>query len=155
MKNKKVYYIIFLLLILFSGLFFMKKGYKEPKIVVSNNELSENKKSEESEFVVYYFYNNARCATCHHIENFTKETFEQNFKNIYTFKSINIDKPENRHFINDYAIYTKSVVLVEFDKKGKQIKFNNLSKVWNTIRNETTFRDYIKTEMVNFLNKNI
>ena len=155
MKNKKVYYISSLLLILFLGFFSIKKGYKEPKIVISNSELSENKKSKESGFVVYYFHNNARCTTCHRIENFTKEAFEQDFKNIYTFKSINIDEPKNRHFINDYAIYTKSVVLVEFDKKGKQIKFNNLSKVWNTIRNETTFRDYIRTEMVNFLDKNI
>lgn len=164
MKNKKIYYVIFLVLMLSVGFVVGNsngeyRDSQKSKILAVNTEVNSNaekinqsvNKIEEAGFVVYYFHNSKRCRTCYKIENYTKEVFENNFKDSYTFKIINIDKPENRHFINEYSIYTKSVVLVQFDEDGKRVKFDNLPRVWNTIRNEENFKNYIKTEMSNFL----
>ena len=117
---------------------------------VEVNNTNNNENNEETDYVVYYFHNNVRCSTCHKIENYTKEVFERNFKDKYTFKAVNISESENEHFINDYALYTKSVVLVQ-NQDGQEVKFVNLPKVWDNIRSEDSFKNYLKTEMSNFL----
>jgi len=170
MKNKKLYYII-LLLFLVITIFFIGKDFKKNKEVVERNSFVQSYSSveikkessdikegeinaEKNEYVVYYFHNNVRCSTCHKIENYTRDVFEKNFKDKYIFKIINIDDDENKHFINDYALYTKSVVLVK-NKDDKEVSFINLPKVWDNIRNEDNFKNYLKTQMDSFLNNRI
>lgn len=99
---------------------------------------------------VYYFHSNARCMSCHKIENYTKEVFEENFKDKLDLKIVNIDEQANRHFINDYQLYTKSVVLVKV-KEGKEVGYKNLDKVWNYFRDEKQFKKYMKNEIDTFL----
>lgn len=155
-QNKKNYYIIFAILLL--SFYFLVKNNKNTNIKTNNKQISntdiESRKTEKSkidEFVIYYFHNNTRCTTCHRIENIAKKVFKEDFKNKYTFKVINVSKKENEVFIKKYSLYTKSIVLVKFDKQGKQVKFNNLSKVWDNIRNQKKFEEYIRIEMLNFL----
>jgi len=106
---------------------------------------------------VYYFLTNYRCASCHKIENFTKEAVNENFTNALNsgklnYKSINIDKKENKHFIDKYQLFTKSVVL-SLKKGGKERKNKNLSKVWEYLGNETKFKNYIIKETAAFVNE--
>jgi len=35
---------------------------------------------------------------------------------------VNLELPENRHFVKDYQLFTKSLVLVRFDK-GRQAEY--------------------------------
>lgn len=105
--------------------------------------------------VVYYFHVNFRCASCHKIENYTKETVEKYFNkqvqagNIL-YKTVNIEEKGNAHFVEDYQLYTKSVVL-SLIKDGKEIKYKNLTKVWEYLGNKTKFEDYEKKEIEEFL----
>lgn len=104
---------------------------------------------------VYYFHGNFRCVNCHNIEQYTKEAVEKYFKkeldagNV-VFKVINVETKGNEHFTNDYQLYTKSVVL-SLVKNGKEIKFDNLTKVWEYLRNKEAFCQYIKAEIEKYL----
>ena len=62
------------------------------------------------------------------------------------------EKKENKHFVNDYQLYTKSVVL-SLVRDGKEMKFKNLEKVWQLLRNKDKFYKYIKEETQGFLDE--
>lgn len=99
---------------------------------------------------VYYFHGNFRCMNCRNIEKYTKEAVEKYFQKELAagkvvFKVINTETKGNEHYINDYQLYTKSVVL-SLVKNGKEVKFDNLAKVWEHLRNREAFHQYIKGE---------
>lgn len=109
----------------------------------------------KNHIIVYYFYSNFRCYSCYRIEQYTKEAVEKYFSSELDtgkiiFKPLNIEKEENRHFINDYQLYTKSVVL-SLIKNGKETKSDNLSRVWNYLRDKECFLNYIKDEVNKYL----
>jgi len=105
--------------------------------------------------VAYYFHGSFRCATCRRIEQYSKEAVEENFKNELAegkvvFKEINIEEKGNEHFAKDYQLYTKSLV-ISLIKDNKEIKFLNLTKVWEYAGDKQKFHDYVKTEVANYL----
>ena len=107
--------------------------------------------------VVYYFYGNYRCASCRKIEQYTRETVEKFFpdelkSSRVVFKPVNVEEKENQHFTKEYQLYTKSVVL-SLVRDGKEIKFKNLEKVWQLLRNKDKFYQYIKEETQGFLDE--
>ncbi len=111
--------------------------------------------ADNNQVIVYYFYGDFRCASCHKIEQYTKEAVEEFFKDALNsgeliFKQVNMDNSENRHFIDDYKLYTKSVIL-SLVKDGKEIKYKNLPKVWNYLGNRDQFYEYIKSEVTKYL----
>lgn len=52
----------------------------------------------------------------------------------------------NEHFIKDYELYTKSVVIVD-TRNGKQIRWKNLEKVWELLYSKDAFIKYIEDEL--------
>ena len=107
--------------------------------------------------VAYYFLTTARCATCLKIEAYSQEAILTGFpqdikKGRLDWQVINVEEIKNRHFIKDYQLITKSVVLVAFEN-GKQTEWTNLSRVWELAGNKDVFVKYIQDEMRTFLNK--
>lgn len=105
--------------------------------------------------MVYYFHGNFRCTNCYHIEQYTKEAIEKYFQKelnagTVVFKTINVEIKGNEHFTNDYQLYTKSVIL-SLVKNEREIKFDNLTKVWEYLRNKDAFHQYIKSEVEKYL----
>lgn len=110
---------------------------------------------EGTHFVATYFRTNVRCKSCINIENYTKTTIEEVYKDIIKdglleFRMVNTDEPEHKHYIKEYSLYTKHVVLAEF-VDGKQIRWKNLDRVWELLSDEEVFRNYIEVEVSNFL----
>lgn len=108
--------------------------------------------------IAYYFHGNSRCPTCYRLEQYSKEVIEANFKNELvsgklTFKAINTDEKGNEHFVNDYQLYTKSLV-ISLVKDGKAVKSKNLTKIWDYVNNKKKFFDYVTSEINNFLRGN-
>jgi hypothetical protein len=105
--------------------------------------------------IAYYFHGNFRCYTCHTMEKYSKEAIEANFKDALSsgkleFKVVNTEERGNEHYVNDYQLYTKSLVL-SLIKDGKEIKSKNLTKIWDYVRNKQEFFDYVNEEVNNFL----
>jgi hypothetical protein len=109
----------------------------------------------ESKVIAYYFHGDFRCFTCYRLEQYSKEAIEANFKDILSsgkleFKAVNIDEKTNRHFVNDYQLYTKSLVL-SLVKDGKEVKSKNLTKIWEYAGNKQKFFEYVTSEVREFL----
>jgi len=106
---------------------------------------------EERQLVVYYFMTTYRCPSCHFIEETTRKAIDESFANEIksgrmVFKMINIEEKGNEHFVDEYKLYTKSVVLSDI-KGGKQAKWKNLEQVWQMIGKEDEFKAYIVKEV--------
>jgi len=119
------------------------------------NDKSENVKTADTlqpdRLDIYYFHATARCNSCLKIEKYTRSTVETDFKNELkngkiVFKLVNIEDEENQHFITDFKLYTKSVIVQQI-KNGKPVKWVNLDKIWDLLDNETQFSLYIQNEV--------
>ena len=109
----------------------------------------------ENKVVVYYFHGAFRCPTCHKLEQYSREVIENNFKDALVsgeleFKVINIEDKENKHYVKDYQLYTKSLIL-SLIKDGKETKWINLDKIWEYVGNKQRFIDYVNSGVVDFL----
>jgi hypothetical protein len=109
----------------------------------------------EKQINVYYFFTNVRCLRCYAFEKFTKEALERYFNpelksGKIVFKPLNIDKKENQHFMKEYQLYTKAVV-ISMVNGDKEIKYKNLPKIWEYVGNKEKFYNYIKNETNQYL----
>lgn len=103
----------------------------------------------------YYFHGNFRCVNCHNMEKWTRKAVESYFKKEVdsgklVFSIINTDTRGNEHYVTDYGLYTKSVVLALI-KNGKEVRHENLTKIWDYLRSEEGFCRYIKEETEKYL----
>jgi len=106
-------------------------------------------------FIAYYFHGNFRCDNCKKIEEYSREAIEKYFTDELkakklTFTIINTDLPEHKHFVEDYQLYTRSLVIAEFEE-GKQVRWKNLAKVWDYLNDKDAFYEYVKSEIRNYL----
>lgn len=121
-----------------------------PKVTASESKILKNQK-EESCLIVYYFHGNMRCRSCMAFEQYTRDAIDEFFaekmrEGKLIYKVMNVDDNENEHFISDYSLTTKSVVLVKFTD-GKEVKWKNLDEIWKLVRNKEQFINYIKSEV--------
>ena len=105
--------------------------------------------------VAYYFHGTARCVTCRKIEALAYTAIQEGFGDAIDsgrleWKVVNVETRKNKHFIKDYKLYTKSVVLVDI-RDGVQQRWKNLEKVWELVRNEGAYLAYINSEVASFL----
>lgn len=152
MFKKLLVYILPVFLLAAVSLCFTLSESISAKVNQSKSSIQNNKTT-----VVYYFYGSPRCTTCKKIEKYTQEAIAENFsKEIKAgkvlFRGVDYDKPENKHFLNDYKLFTKSVIASEI-KNGKEIKYKNLDKIWTLTNNEKSFKDYITKEVKTSMGK--
>ena len=107
--------------------------------------------------IAYYFHTNTRCSTCMKIEQYSREAIEQGFadelKNgTLEMKIVNYENPENRHFMQDYKLVSKSLVLVNL-VNGKQTEWTNLRLVWQLTGRKDAFLNYVRKEVRGYLAK--
>ena len=105
--------------------------------------------------VAIYFHGNVRCATCKKIESYADQAVQSGFpealeEGALAWRVINVDKEDNTHFIQDFQLVTRSVVLAEY-REGKVVRWKNLDKVWQLVRSKDSFVDYIQSETREFL----
>jgi len=107
--------------------------------------------SPQVKVVAYYFHGSFRCVTCTNMEKYSREAIEANFKDALAsgkleFKAVNVEDRGNEHFVNDYKLYTKSLIL-SLVKDGKEVKSKNLDKIWELARNKQKFIEYVTAEV--------
>jgi len=107
--------------------------------------------------VAYYFHGNFRCPTCRKIEAFSREAVESGFPEDLKagrieWHVINVEEPGNEHFIQDYQLFSKSLVLVA--KEGsKQTRWKNLQEVWTLVGDKEAFMKYVQAEIRAYLGR--
>jgi len=98
--------------------------------------------------VVTYFTTNVRCASCLKIEKLTRETVAKHFPaesaaGGLVFRVINTDEPGNKHFLNDYQLVSKTVI-VSVRKDGQETGWKNLQDVWLKLADPAAFDAYVR-----------
>ena len=107
--------------------------------------------------IAYYFHTTYRCATCRRIEAYSREAIDTRFARelkdgSLEFRLVNVELPENQHFVQDYKLFTKSLVLVRM-KDGKQAEWTNLGRVWELTGDRDAFLRYVQQGIRGYLEK--
>jgi hypothetical protein len=139
---RKHVFVIFAVLIFLTG----ETGAAEKDAKIS---------SERARIIVYYFHGTYRCPSCTKIEKWSYEAIKHSFlkalkEGRLLWKPVNVDKPENRHFVKEYSLFTKSLIITEV-KGEKQTKWKNLDKVWRLLRDQEKFSAYVTQEVKNYM----
>jgi len=112
--------------------------------------------SQEAKVIVYYFHGMARCTTCKTIEKYSREAVEHYFQNELkngklVFRTINVEEAENHHYIQDYQLFSKSLVISLVKQDKKEVTWKNLADVWKLVGDKDKFFQYVKDEVEKFL----
>ena len=174
MKPKTLITVALLLLVLGNAPFLIaKESLQDPEIagleteqsILPNTNVSTPGNDPEKSLhqsshkvIAYYFHGRARCSSCRKIEAYTKKTIQADFADAFRdgrleWHVVNIEKSGNKHFIKDFELYTRSVVIVDI-RNGKQIRWKNLKKVWELLYNKDGFFKYIRDEVDSYLVEN-
>lgn len=105
--------------------------------------------------VAYYFHGNLRCATCRKLEAYSEEAITKGFEKeldsrTMEWRAVNTDEPENQHFVQDFELVAKALVLVEY-QDGNVTRFSNLRLVWQLIGDKDGFLKYVRDSTSKFL----
>jgi len=111
--------------------------------------------SQKAKVIAYYFHGNFRCTTCRTIEQYSHDAIQEFFtkelgNGRLEFRPVNVEEGENHHYIQNYQLFSKALVLVLY-KDDKQIKWENLKEVWIHVRDKEKFFQYVKDEVEKFL----
>lgn len=107
--------------------------------------------------IAYYFHGNFRCSTCRTLEAYSQEAIQSGFGDALRDGSlewhvVNVEEPANRHFVQDYKLFTKSLVLVKI-QDNKQVDWKNLDRIWELVRDKPAFLQYVQNEVSAYLTK--
>jgi len=107
--------------------------------------------------VVYYFHTTSRCPSCLRIESWTRECLEKSFSaelatGKLKWKPIDVQKPENGHFVEDFKLMAKTVVVCNYHD-GKSAEWADLIEVWKLLNDKGRFTLFVRTKVKELLTK--
>lgn len=109
----------------------------------------------EPDVVVYFFDGDFKCASCEMIEAYTLEAMNTLFSDelasgALSYRKHNTDRPRHAHFIDEYRLITKSLVMVEREN-GEQVRWKNLDKIWDLSYDKAKFLEYVRANTQEYL----
>jgi hypothetical protein len=110
---------------------------------------------EGPQVVMTYFLIGARCKTCRKIETLARETAEQDFaaelsSNKLVFRVVDTSEPANRHYLDDYKLSFKTVVISR--REGdKETAWKDMEKVWDLFNEPEAYRAYLGAQLREYL----
>jgi hypothetical protein len=105
--------------------------------------------------VVYYFHGARRCPTCRGIQETIEKTIRERFGTetasaALSFQDVNIDEPDNKHFVKEFNLSFSSMVVSA--RKGKEtFKWENCDKVWEHARDPSALTEYTDRQIRGYL----
>jgi hypothetical protein len=105
--------------------------------------------------IMTYFISGTRCESCQKIEALTKETAEKDFAEALAggklvFRVIDTGEPGHRHFIKDYQLTSKTVIL-SHRKDGRETGWKDMAKVWDLLDEAPAFHAYLGEQIRKYL----
>lgn len=128
--------------------------------VGEDKKIDEGAVKNESETVAerifaYYLHGNRRCATCRKLEAYSEEALREGFPGMLkdstlVWGTINYDQKENEHYLKDYNLFTKALVLSRV-RDGKEVEWKKLDRIWDLVNDKDRFLKYVRKETEAFL----
>lgn len=143
----------FVVVFLFASLMFWSAGAAEES---TESAAGAKELHQDTQVVVYYFHGERRCSTCRKIEELARTAVTEGFakeiaNGAVRFEAVNVDQAENRHFIQEYQLYTRALILSEQAAGGEELKRKNLDRIWELVRRPSEFRSYVQHELEDFI----
>ncbi|UCE65219.1 MAG: hypothetical protein JSU85_10100 [Candidatus Zixiibacteriota bacterium] len=118
---------------------------------------SENQEVSSEKVVASYLHGNRRCMTCRKLEAYSEEALTTAFQeeledSTLIWRTVNYDQKENEHYLKDYSLYTKALILSRV-KDGSEVEWKNLAKIWKLVGNKEEFLKYVQKETRAFMDK--
>jgi len=125
-----------------------------PNGAKSKSKQKASRKHAETEPVsiaAYYFHGYARCSTCRKLEEYSRSAVTEWFPKDtrtgrMTFSAVNVEDPENAHFIQDYRLTNKTLI-IQKQRGGKNLEWRNLNRIWELVGNRAAFLSYVQGEI--------
>jgi len=152
MKFKQILAVVLLVIV---GISIAYMLVKERDTSTGAEEPSTSENREKGQLVVYYFHGDMRCKTCHLLETYAKEALEANFgaelesKDI-VWRMVNVDRSENGHYVGDYELVSKAVVL-SWVEDGKEVRWKKLDEIWQKVNDKNSYLEYVRQSVEEFL----
>jgi hypothetical protein len=104
---------------------------------------------------VYLFHGKKRCRSCNKMEDLTKEAIAEELSEgksagTIRYQHVNVEAQENRHFVQDYRLRSIAIVLSK-KVNGNETEWKNLDRVWELLRNDEKFKQYVTKEITAYL----
>jgi hypothetical protein len=105
--------------------------------------------------VASYFHGDVRCPTCFKLETYSAEAMQAGFvaelkDSSLVWRLINWDRDENKHYIDDYQLFTKTVILSRV-RDGKEVAWTNLDSIWTLVGDKDHFVKYVQEQTRSFM----
>jgi hypothetical protein len=105
--------------------------------------------------VAYYFHYTVRCPTCRSIEQRSRNVLTEQFADelqagVLEWGALNVEQPENEHFVYDYELTSPSLVLVLLAGEA-ELEWKVLDDTWNLVHEEDALEAYVYRETTSFL----
>ncbi len=159
MKKSISYLTSMILVIGFSTVSFAQDTELQPAddVQATDSVASENQEVSSEKVVASYLHGNRRCMTCRKLEAYSEEALITVFQreledSTLIWRTVNYDEKENEHYIKDYSLYTKALVLSRV-KDGSEVEWKNLDKIWELVGDKDKFLKYVQEETRAFLDK--
>lgn len=156
MKSKQIITIVLLVFVVGTVAAMIYQEFRPAVSEEGSNEIAvSNEEKLPEQIIAYYFYGNQRCPTCMNIEAYTQESLSSNFKDeldskLIVWKPVNVETAGNAHFINDFQLDVKMVVLAKMIN-GELETWKKLKEVWSLAGQREEFFDYVKAETEAYL----
>ena len=105
--------------------------------------------------LVYFIHGRAKCPTCDLILAHTRSALETSFSKetgngSLVLVPVDVEKPGNENFMEDFELFTTSVVLFSRNTAGQE-QWKNLSRAWELAEDGESFKAYFTGELRRFL----
>lgn len=105
--------------------------------------------------VVYFFDSDKECTTCTQLETYALETIQTDFapelsSGRLQWRVINVDEPQNEHYVTQYGLYSKAVVVSRIEN-GQEMRWENLEDIWELVYDKPAYQEYIRSNVKDFL----
>lgn len=111
----------------------------------------------EPEVIAYFFYGDKDCTTCDTLETYAYEALVDAYRpelesGTLAWRALNMDAPANAHFIEEFGLYAKTLVLVEM-KDGERGRHENLGRIWELVSDKDAFFEFVQSKTQEFLER--
>ncbi len=107
------------------------------------------------QLIVTYFHGDRRCATCQKLESYSHEAIVAEFGHeleagTLVWRTVNYDQDDNKHFIDDYQLFTKALILSQMSDTV-EVSWLNLDKIWQLVGDKEEYVDYVQKRTRSFM----
>jgi hypothetical protein len=122
MKTKRIVQVVLLLFVAVSVVYLAVGEFRKPATIAASQEGSTGiapTDAKPAKVVTYYFHGDFRCVSCRKLESVAHEAVMTGFAEEWKhgdvqWRTVNVEQSENNHFIADYRLFSRSLVLVRF-----------------------------------------